>query len=912
LTTLRTPNDTARPSLLRDARHALLLATAALVGIAATVAITDRVEMRAEAETTRAREAANVARQAFSLAIDRETGIRGYLLTRDSASLTPELAARGALAAALDSLALLTTDDPARHADARTLRAALDEWERDFAVPALRDPANPRWRAPGPDGLAGKRSFDVVRARFGAFLDAENAIYGASAARVQRARQIAASTVVVEVAALALVILWLRRRLLRQAREIDRARLDAEAVVAEQTALFAAMTDVIFVLDREGRYLKVAPTRPELRSRAAETLLGRRVPDVLPAASATRVLETIRDVLDHREPRDLEYAFEIDGREEWYQGSVAPLDAERVIWVARDVTSLRHADEARRESERRYRQLVDLSPDAIVVQQDGEIVFANPAMARLVGAESPEQLVGMPVLDVVHPDDRRIVTERHRRNIEQGTPTERLELRLVRLDGVAVPVEAVGIPFVHRGRAAVQSVLRDVTERRAAEERLAHQAVHDPLTGLPNRVLLRDRVSHALARAARGAPQPAVLYLDLDDFKRVNDNLSHAAGDALLVEVARRACACLRAADTCARLGGDEFAVLLEDVPDAATAMATARRMVAALGAPFEIGGASVVMSVSVGVAVASAGTSADELLRNADLAMYRAKGGGRARAELYAPEMHTAVRRRFELEAELRRVIEGGEGAGALVLHYQPIVDVRGRQVCAAEALVRWEHPTRGLVPPLEFIPLAEESGLVLPLGRWVLAEACRQLGAWRAAHGTSLSVSVNLSGRQLAGRDLLSDVTEALTHGGVPASRLLLEMTESTLVEDNRVTLERLHALRAMGARLAIDDFGTGYSSLAYLERFPIEVLKIDRAFVRGLGGDAPESPITHAVIGLARALGMTVVAEGVETERQLERLRELGCDRAQGYLFARPLPAAAMSALLPGPDDKLCSAA
>ncbi|MFL5847156.1 MAG: putative bifunctional diguanylate cyclase/phosphodiesterase [Solirubrobacteraceae bacterium] len=417
---------------------------------------------------------------------------------------------------------------------------------------------------------------------------------------------------------------------------------------------------------------------------------------------------------------------------------------------------------------------------------------------------------------------------------------------------------------------------------------MVHQALHDALTGLPNRALFLDRLEHALARAVRGGSEVAVLFLDLDRFKTVNDSLGHAAGDELLCVVARRISGCMRAADTAARLGGDEFAVLLEDLVSTREAVRVAERIISALEEPIEVAGREVFVGASIGVATGSYG--AEDLLRHADVAMYRAKAQGKGRYAMFEEGMQAEVIDRLELEADLQRAIDRGE----LEVFYQPIIALASGEMAGHEALVRWRHPTRGLLSPGGFIPVAEETGLVVPIGRFVLREACRQAAEWAATTGTDLSMNVNLSGRQLEDPALLDDVTAILRETGLPAARLVLEITETVLMHDTETTIERLRALRALGVRLAVDDFGTGYSSLRYLNRFPLDVLKMAKPFVDGLGSQEEDPALARAIIDLGANLGLTIIAEGIERSAQLVQLRRLGCPMGQGYWFARPMPA------------------
>jgi diguanylate cyclase (GGDEF)-like protein len=423
------------------------------------------------------------------------------------------------------------------------------------------------------------------------------------------------------------------------------------------------------------------------------------------------------------------------------------------------------------------------------------------------------------------------------------------------------------------------------------------QAFNDSLTGLPNRALLLDRMELTLARAERDGRDVTVLFLDLDGFKPINDSLGHLTGDRLLIEVARRLKECVGRTDTAARLGGDEFAILLADLDDPARAVDVAARVIAALEPPFTLLGREVFARASIGIA--SGREPPEDLLRNADVAMYRAKREGGDRYRVFEPAMHAAVVDRLELEADLRRALARDE----LVLHFQPIVDLDTGRLEGTEALVRWNHPTRGLVPPLEFVPLAEETGLIVSLDRWVMAEACRHAARWVERFGPAAPawVSVNLSGRHLLDGSFEEDVVRALRATGLDPRRLTLEITETVLVQDVAAAIDQLHRLKALGVRLAIDDFGTGYSSLRYVGRFPADFLKIAKPFVDGVHDDDKDAALVRTIVTLGRSLGMEPIAEGVERLPQLERLRELGSAYGQGYLFARPLPAEALECLL-----------
>jgi len=436
-------------------------------------------------------------------------------------------------------------------------------------------------------------------------------------------------------------------------------------------------------------------------------------------------------------------------------------------------------------------------------------------------------------------------------------------------------------------------------ERRLLGARLEHQAFHDPLTNLANRTLFRERAAHALARRPRPHTTLAVLFVDLDNFKAINDSLGHAVGDEVLVAMGRRLAACVRPSDTVARLGGDEFAVLLDDLRDPREAGEVAERVIAALRAPVAVRDKELPLGSSVGIALRT--DEADDvgaLLRNADVALYRAKANGRGDYQVFDASMHTAIVERLDLEAALRGAIARGE----LVLHYQPVVELRTGRITGAEALVRWPHPTRGLLSPAAFISLAEETGLIVPLGRWALREACREAQTWPPpADGGPFLIGVNLSVIHAQHSGVAADVATALREAGLPPERLILEVTESVLVQDADVTRGTLQALHDLGVRLAIDDFGTGYSSLGYLRQFPIDVLKLDRSFVAGIGNDATGAALVRVVVELGHTLGLIVIAEGIEDADQYAQVRALGCTAGQGYYIARPLPAAEVRVLM-----------
>lgn len=460
-------------------------------------------------------------------------------------------------------------------------------------------------------------------------------------------------------------------------------------------------------------------------------------------------------------------------------------------------------------------------------------------------------------------------------------------------DVALVAVQRGAQDYIVKGSLDDESFVRAVRyaiERKRAEIALAHQALHDPLTDLPNRALFSDRVGQALTRS-QGC---AVFAVDLDRFKDIDDELGRESADAVLREVAQRLCTAVAPADTVARFGGDEFMLLCEGVADEAGAAAVAERIAAVLGEPLSTDRHAVTTSASIGIALSGAhGEHADDLVREADQALYRAKDAGRNRYELADTAQHASALERLAAYSELEHAIASGE----LRLHYQPIVELSGGSIVGVEALVRWEHPTRGLVAPGDFIPLAEETGLIVPMGAWVMDEACRQAATWP----DWLTVSINLSARQLAHAQLIPTVRDVLARTGTDPASICLEVTETVAVEDAEENRGAVSGLRALGVKLALDDFGTGYASLSFLKRFPLDVLKIDRSFVSGLCAESADAAIVGAVLSLARARGLVAVAEGVETAEEQDTLIGMGCARAQGYRFSRPVPADAFSALL-----------
>ena len=549
-------------------------------------------------------------------------------------------------------------------------------------------------------------------------------------------------------------------------------------------------------------------------------------------------------------------------------------------------------------SEERFRSLVQHASDVIAVVDAGGILqYVSPSCQKVCGHQ-PEELVGTRLANLLHSEDVPRAAAFLADAVRRRSTTTAIEWRVRHADGTYRLIEVLGTNLIDD--ANVRGFVlngRDVTERQALEAQLAHQAFHDSLTGLANRALFRDRLAHALERTRRTARPLAVLFLDLDDFKAVNDSLGHEAGDSLLVEVAARLSGCVRASDTVARLGGDEFAVLLEE-GETDNVDQVAARILESLREAFVVLGREVFVGASIGIASPESVTSsAEEVLRDADAAMYSAKRTGGARAERFEPGLHAAALERLALATDLRRAIEREE----FEVHYQPIIDLKTGGLCGVEALVRWRHPERGLLPPLMFISLAEETGLIGALGLWVLRASCRQVRAWQSLQRRGdppLNLSVNVSARQVQDPRLVEQVSQVLAETGLDPASLTLEITEGLLLQDAQAVMERLHALKALGLVLALDDFGTGYSSLSYLQRFPIDVLKIDKSFIDRLADGAEAAALVRTIVELGESLRLRTVAEGIEQDDQAEHLRMLGCDRGQGYLFARPLPADQLS--------------
>ena len=571
-----------------------------------------------------------------------------------------------------------------------------------------------------------------------------------------------------------------------------------------------------------------------------------------------------------------------------------------VIWMAG--VTMRKKESAERQmslSEDRFRSLIQDSTDiTMVMSERGICTYVSPASTALLGYP-PSELLGKVATDLVHPDDRGRVATRLTDELQALPGSAALQFRMARADGSWCDVEAVVTNQLSRPSiAGYVAHMRDITERKEFEALLAHRALHDSLTGLANRQLILDRAEQMIARARRTFDPIAAFFIDLDNFKDANDSLGHEAGDKLLQAVGRRFESILRSSDTVGRLGGDEFVILAEGLSLAEGPDPLADRIREVLKKPFAIegfDGIQVSVTASIGVAMGER-ASAQELLRDADIALYRCKAAGRDRSVVFEPAMQEALSGRLELRSDIESALANEE----FFLLYQPIVDLHSTDVRGVEALIRWRHPSRGVIPPNDFIPILEDGGQIIEVGRWVLDTACAQAGQWRD-HGFHPTMSVNVSMRQLESDRFVADVERALTANQLDPQSLVVEVTETSLMKDAESTVSRLLQLKELGVKIAIDDFGTGYSSLAYLRQFPVDVLKIDRSFIAGMDGSEGSLTLIRTMVDLGRALGLVTLAEGIEDEGQLACLRDNNCQSGQGFMFSKPVEAGMIEALM-----------
>jgi diguanylate cyclase (GGDEF)-like protein/PAS domain S-box-containing protein len=717
------------------------------------------------------------------------------------------------------------------------------------------------------------------------------------------AQGILAGSMLVVVVVLAIVSTRVVGR--RAARTVDQVTALLERNEARFRAMVRDSNDIMAIVDPRGRLVYASPVTERILGLDIEPLVGTDVFDLIhpdDRAVAKRGFDLTREGRDaDRIEVRLRHA---DGGWRVVEAVVTNLlddpAVEGMVISARDLTDRRMAEAELREAQERFRSAFEHAPIGMALTSiDGKLFRVNRALVQILGRGESE-LLASSILDVSHIDDRERCRESMTQLLTGATAYCQIEQRYLHHDGhpVWVSVSASIVRDVDGRPLYFVSQIEDIAERRASGEALAHQAVHDPLTGLPNRLHFVDRLGRELADAELRRERVAVLFLDLDRFKVVNDSLGHSAGDRLLVAVADRLRATMGPEDAVARFGGDEFTILCHNVSSEETAELVAERLADAVSRPVALVEGEVFVTASIGIALSGGLTDSPEtLLRNADAAMYRAKELGRDRAELFEAKTHHRAVDDLRTGNALHRAIERGE----MRVHYQPMINLDDGSLFGFEALIRWEHPERGLVPPMEFVPLAEETGLIVPLGVWALEHACAQAVRWHRAapEAPRLAMSVNLSPRQLAEPALPNEVARVLHDTGIEPAALWLEITESTLMRDTESALSALGALRALGLHLAVDDFGSGYSSLAYLQQLPVETLKIDRSFIADVGRKQDSTAIVDAIVSLSRALRLSTVAEGIETPEQLQQLRRMGCEIGQGYLFGTARPADAFVA-------------
>ena len=698
---------------------------------------------------------------------------------------------------------------------------------------------------------------------------------------------------------LATVVLGLLLHDVEQRMATERA---LTGTAARLHAITQAIPDVLLVLDAQGRYVEVLSPNDSALVASAPVLVGQRLHDVLPAEQAERFMQLIRDTLQSGQTHSVEYEMQTLSGLRQFEGRTQPLGVQvggqaAVVFLALDITKRKQAESALRESELRFRSLLRNIP-SISVQgylQDGTTSYWNQASEQLYGYTA-EEAIGANLLDLIIPPPMRDDVRAHMQHMfATGEVIPTGELQLQRKDGTPVHVFSSHAYIQVPGHPPEMFRIDiDISGRKAAEDEARYLAFYDALTQLPNRRLLVDRLQQVLVNGARSGLTTAVLFVDLDNFKTLNDTRGHEVGDLLLKDMAQRLRSCVREQDTVARLGGDEFVVVLQnlssDAPEAAAQARTLGELILAqLRQPYELAGHEHRFTASIGVTLLNhQRDSVDEVLKQADMAMYRAKDAGRNTLRFFDPDMQQAVNRRALLETELHNGLRRAQ----FLLLYQPQVDSQGRMT-GAEALVRWQHPVQGMVPPSEFIPLAEESGLILPLGHWVMETALRQQARWQQdPQFARLSLAINVSARQFLQDDFVAQVLALVRQTGANPAQIKLELTESLLLDNVDSVIATMRALKAHGLGFSLDDFGTGYSSLSYLKRLPLDQIKIDQGFVRDVLLDASDAAIARSIIALAGSLGLSVIAEGVETTAHHQFLLAHGCQAFQGYLFGRPL--------------------
>jgi diguanylate cyclase (GGDEF)-like protein/PAS domain S-box-containing protein len=695
-------------------------------------------------------------------------------------------------------------------------------------------------------------------------------------------------------------------------REISkRAQADEALKISEERLrlLFDGIQDyAIFMMDAEGRVVSWNAGAERIKGYTALEIVGRDYSLFFPQGDRDRgkPQEILRLAASHDRFEEIGMRVRKDGSEYLAGVSNAALHDSNGNLLGFSVIS--HDLTRSLESEARYRGLLEAAPDGmVVVNQVGEIVLLNAQAEKQFGYRRDE-LLGQKVKNIIPEgfaerliaDGTRTAAEALAQQIGTG-----IELNGRRNDGSVFPIEIMLSPLESFGGILVTAAIRDITVRKDAEKHLAqmmdqisHSSQHDSLTGLPNRLLLKDRIGQAIALARRHSSQVAVMFLDLDGFKHINDSLGHSAGDRLLQSIARRLADCVRTPDTVSRHGGDEFVILLQDVNQPEDAANAAARMLKAVAEPHSIGRQELHVTATIGVSVfPDDGKDAETLIKNADTAMYQAKENGRQSFKFFRPEMNVRAVERQSIEEDLRSALKRKE----FTLHYQPKINLKSGEITGVEALLRWTHPTRGSVPPLKFIAVAEDSGLILPIGAWVMHEACTQARAWADAGLPAMTMAVNVSVVQFRNENFLDDLFATLRETGLDPQSLEIELTESVLMKHSELAALILKTLREKGVRVSVDDFGTGYSSLSYLQQFPLDSLKIDQSFVRRITTNPNETSIVSAIIRMAQSLNLRVVAEGVETAKDLAFLRAHDCDEAQGFYLSRPVPAEQIVKLL-----------
>lgn len=692
------------------------------------------------------------------------------------------------------------------------------------------------------------------------------------------------------------------------ARDITERRLADEELFrsnARYKALLDGSEDYIFVLDRNLRFVHVNSVIEKRFGISPEERIGKSVYDIYGSKPPPEFVQLIRQVFETGKPITYDDDSEINGKIICTETVISPVfdmagKVEAVLGISRDVTSRRQAALALQQSERRYAVAVRGANDGIWDWNlEADRIYLSPRWWAIVGEPEPQESEFKPAewLDRLHPGDVTALREKIQDHIDGGTPHLEDEHRIRHSNGTYRWVLCRGICVRDENGNAIRMAgsISDITARKSAEEQLQFGASHDTLTNLPNRAYFLSCLNKTIARARRRSSEPeqfAVLFLDLDRFKVINDSLGHLAGDELIITTARRLEKCVRPGDLVARLGGDEFTVLLEDLAHGEDATRIAQRIIEELSEPINISGFPVQTTVSIGITFDRPEyQKPEDLLRDADTAMYKAKATGRNRYQVFDQKMHDRVMEQLHLEGDLRKAVAGQE----FVMHYQPVYELATKRLCGFEALIRWNHPEQGLIPPNSFISIAEENGLIVTLGRWVLEDVARASAALNADRPANdqLSFSINMSPRQFSQGDLVSHVHTLLSDAGAPLDSIIFEITENCLLDESHQMGNILQGLREIGIRLDLDDFGTGHSSLSFLRRFPLDMLKIDKSFVKDLGQNAQSREIVSAILALARGLGLRVTAEGVETEAQFNALVEMKCDWAQGYYLGKPVP-------------------